>query len=256
MRILRRSVDDQRVLDAIAEVPRDLFVPPDLRDQAWENIPLPIGVRARRSRSRSWWRACASCSSSPATRRCSTSAPARATTPRCSRGWRATCTRSRSTPRSRARRPSNLRAAGVENVTLVVGDGSRGLPRHAPYEAINVAAAAGGAIPPALAEQLAPGGRLVAPVEDGDQRLVVARRTPDGVTLTELERVRFVPLVRLTRLSPRVGAQLAADLAAGAAVDHHHVGREVVGAADQRGADAVGVDRARSRPRTRGCGRR
>jgi protein-L-isoaspartate(D-aspartate) O-methyltransferase len=83
----------------------------------------------------------------------------------------------------------------VENVTLEVGDGSRGLPAHAPYEAINVAAAAGGAIPPALAEQLAPGGRLVAPVEDGEQRLVVARSTQEGVTLTQLERVRFVPLV-------------------------------------------------------------
>ena len=70
-----------------------------------------------------------------------------------------------------------------------------GCREHAPYEAINVAAAAGGAIPPALAEQLAPGGRLVAPVADGEQRLVVARRTADGVTLRRLERVRFVPLV-------------------------------------------------------------
>ena len=79
-------------------------------------------------------------------------------------------------------------------MTLVVGDGSRGLPDHAPYEAINVAAAAGGSIPPHWPSSL-PGGRLVAPVEDGEQRLVVARRTDDGVTLTELERVRFVPLV-------------------------------------------------------------
>jgi protein-L-isoaspartate(D-aspartate) O-methyltransferase len=82
----------------------------------------------------------------------------------------------------------------VNNVTLVVGDGSLGLPEHAPYDAINVAAAAGGRIPPALADQLAPGGRLVAPVEDGEQRLVVARRTGAEVHLTELERVRFVPL--------------------------------------------------------------
>jgi protein-L-isoaspartate(D-aspartate) O-methyltransferase len=58
-----------------------------------------------------------------------------------------------------------------------------------------VAAAAGGAIPPALADQLTTGGRLVAPVGTGDQHLVVARRTPEGVSLTELERVRFVPLV-------------------------------------------------------------
>jgi protein-L-isoaspartate(D-aspartate) O-methyltransferase len=94
------------------------------------------------------------------------------------------------------RAAENLRAAEVDNVTLVVGDGSRGLPEHAPYEAINVAAAAGGEIPHALFDQLAVGGRLVAPVEDGDQRLVVARRTDAGVQLTELERVRFVPLVR------------------------------------------------------------
>src|SRR4029079_11779076 len=104
---------------------------------------------------------------------------------------------------------ANLRAAGVENVTLTIGDGSRGLPAHAPYHALNVAAAAGGGIPPALPAQLRPGGRLVAPVDNGEQRLVVARRTdtggtltelaarrPDpGVRLTDLERLRFVPLV-------------------------------------------------------------
>jgi hypothetical protein len=43
LQTLRRYVDDERVLAAIAEVPRDRFVPPDLLDQAWENIPLPIG---------------------------------------------------------------------------------------------------------------------------------------------------------------------------------------------------------------------
>ena len=94
------------------------------------------------------------------------------------------------------RAAANLRGRRRRNVTLTVGDGSRGLPEHAPYDAINVAAAAGAAIPPALSEQLAPGGRLVAPIENGEQRLVVARR--DGRRrrrVTELERVRFVPLV-------------------------------------------------------------
>ena len=89
----------------------------------------------------------------------------------------------------------NLAAAGVENVTLVVGDGARGLPEEAPFDAINVAAAAGAAIPPALEEQLADGGRLVVPVEDGDQRLFVVHRTrAEGLKRTGLERVRFVPL--------------------------------------------------------------
>jgi protein-L-isoaspartate(D-aspartate) O-methyltransferase len=80
-------------------------------------------------------------------------------------------------------------------VTLAVGDGCAGLPEHAPYDAINVAAAAAGAVPAALGEQLARGGRMVAPVEDGDQRLVLLRRGRLGLHATRLERVRFVPLV-------------------------------------------------------------
>ena len=91
--------------------------------------------------------------------------------------------------------PSEPRAAGVDNVTLVVGDGARGLPETAPFDAINVAAAAGDDIPPALEEQLGVGGRLVVPVEHGDQRLFVVQRTPQGLERKGLERVRFVPLV-------------------------------------------------------------
>jgi len=88
-----------------------------------------------------------------------------------------------------------LEAAGVGNVTLAVGDGSLGLPAHAPYDAINVAAAARRRIPPALVEQLAPGGRLVAPVEErGEQRLALLRKRGDELLVTRLDRVRFVPL--------------------------------------------------------------
>ena len=61
-------------------------------------------------------------------------------------------------------------------VTLAVGDGCRGLPEHAPYDAINVAAAARGGCRPRSSAQLAPGGRLVAPVEErGDQYLALLR---------------------------------------------------------------------------------
>ena len=60
-------------------------------------------------------------------------------------------------------------------MTLLVGDGSLGHPAGAPYDAINVAAAMQ-AIPPALPDQLAEGGRLVGPVDDGDQRLVLLHR--------------------------------------------------------------------------------
>jgi len=98
-------------------------------------------------------------------------------------------------PELSAQAALNLRGAGVENVTLVVGDGARGLPEAAPFDAINVAAAAVTAVPQALEAQLAQGGRLVAPVEDGDQRLYVVRRTDDELERRALERVRFVPLI-------------------------------------------------------------
>ncbi len=80
-------------------------------------------------------------------------------------------------------------------MTLLVGDGSLGHPPGAPYDAINVAAAMQ-AIPPALPDQLVEGGRLVGPVDDGDQRLVLLHREAGGALRREAhERVRFVPLV-------------------------------------------------------------
>jgi protein-L-isoaspartate(D-aspartate) O-methyltransferase len=79
-------------------------------------------------------------------------------------------------------------------VHVVVGDGSRGLPEHAPFDAINVAAAAH-EVPAALEEQMADGGRLVAPIDGGNQRLLVERRQGDTLERRYLEPVRFVPLV-------------------------------------------------------------
>ena len=194
MRTLRRYVDDQRVLAAMAEVPRACFVPPDLHDQAWENIPLPIGAGQTISQPLVVARMCEllELDGSETVLDVGTGSGYHAAV--LARLVRHVYSIEVHASLSR-KAAESLRAAGVGNVSLEVGDGTRGLPHHAPYEAINVAAAAGGAIPPALAEQLAPGGRLVAPVEAGEQRLVVARRTPEGVTLTELERVRFVPLV-------------------------------------------------------------
>jgi protein-L-isoaspartate(D-aspartate) O-methyltransferase len=88
-----------------------------------------------------------------------------------------------------------IRALGLNNVTFVVGDGSLGLPDEAPFDAINVAAAAGESVPPALEEQLSVGGRLVAPVGVDGQHLTLVHRTPQGVERAALEAVRFVPLV-------------------------------------------------------------
>lgn len=89
----------------------------------------------------------------------------------------------------------NLRLLRLPNVHLLFGDGMVGFPKGAPYAAI-IAAAGGDAIPPAWIEQLAVGGRLVAPLQTatGTQALVVIDKTPHGIRQTLLEAVHFVPL--------------------------------------------------------------
>ena len=89
----------------------------------------------------------------------------------------------------------NLRVFRLANVHLLFGDGMAGYAKGAPYAAI-IAAAGGEAIPAAWVEQLAIGGRLVAPmhVAGGAQALVVLDKTLQGVTQTVLEAVHFVPL--------------------------------------------------------------
>ena len=92
-----------------------------------------------------------------------------------------------------------LTAAGVINVEIVEADGSLGAPEEAPFDAIAVHARVPGR-PQALLAQLAPGGRLVAPIASGlDEMLTRFRRTDDGsdpeYTVEELSRCRFVPLI-------------------------------------------------------------
>lgn len=90
----------------------------------------------------------------------------------------------------------NLAAAGVDNVWVAAGDGTRGWPEHAPFEAMIIAAATP-EIPPELVEQLAPGGRVVAPIHRGSaEEVVVQVRTDAGLEVTgSLTGARFVPLV-------------------------------------------------------------
>jgi protein-L-isoaspartate(D-aspartate) O-methyltransferase len=92
----------------------------------------------------------------------------------------------------------NLRHLRLPNVHLIFGDGMEGYAKGAPYAAI-IAAAGGEAVPQAWVEQLAVGGRLVAPVVTGTgkgstQALLVLDKTPQGVRQTLLEPVHFVPL--------------------------------------------------------------
>ena len=84
---------------------------------------------------------------------------------------------------------------GYQNVKLVTGDGTLGLPEFAPYDVIIVSAAAPH-VPPALVEQLAIGGRLVIPVGSAQQQVLeIVRKQQDGITMECLEGCRFVPLI-------------------------------------------------------------
>jgi protein-L-isoaspartate(D-aspartate) O-methyltransferase len=192
---LRQYVADERVLRAIERVPREAFVPEELREHAYDNTALGIG--------------CGQTISQPLvvarmTELLELRAEERVLDVGTGSGYHAAILAAlarhvwsieRHADLSRLAAAA-LERAGVTNVTLIVGDGSRGIPEEAPFDAINVAAAAGRDALRTLEEQLAPGGRLVAPVTGRRQRLAVARREGDRVSWRALEEVRFVPLVR------------------------------------------------------------
>jgi len=93
-----------------------------------------------------------------------------------------------------ARARENLKQIKLTRIRLKHADGMAGLPEAAPFDSIIVAAAAA-AVPPALKEQLAVGGRLILPVGSGIQELVMVERTAEGWRESRHEGVRFVPLL-------------------------------------------------------------
>lgn len=93
-----------------------------------------------------------------------------------------------------ARAKLNLRAVKQFRVRLKYADGQFGIPEAAPFDTIIVAAAAP-AVPPALLQQLALGGRMLLPLGSGDQYLVLIERRADAYVETRLDGVRFVPLL-------------------------------------------------------------
>jgi protein-L-isoaspartate(D-aspartate) O-methyltransferase len=189
-----RDIVDERVLAAMERVPRELFVPEDLRRQAFDDAALPIGAGQTISQPYMVARIC---------EELGLDGDERVLDVGTGSGYQAAVLAEladevRSIERvpelaEQARR--NLAAAGYDRVVVHEGDGSRGLPEHAPYDAIAVAAAAPG-FPQALYEQLTPGGRLVVPVgKRHGQRLQVIVRSPEGPAVLRSVPCRFVPLV-------------------------------------------------------------
>src|SRR5918999_2277484 len=187
----RRGIHDERVLAAMAEVPRERFVPPEARAEAYRDGALAIGEG--QTISQPWIVACMSMllqltGDEDVLEVGTGSGYAAAVLSRCA----AEVVSIERHPALAQHAREVLRELGYDNVEVRTGDGTRGAPDRAPFGGISVTATAEGGPPPALFDQLSPGAALVCPVRrGGDEHLV---RYLDG-TEELVAPVRFVPLV-------------------------------------------------------------
>lgn len=190
-----RGITDERVLAAMERVPRELFVPLELQSRAYADAALPIGEGQTISQPYMVARICQELELRGTERVLDVGTGS---------GYQAAVLAElagdvHSIERIAAladRARELLDAAGYGNrVHVHVGDGSRGLPEHAPFAAIAVAAAAPN-LPEALYEQLEMRGRLVVPIGNRwEQLLQVVVRTPEGPAVLRTVPCRFVPLI-------------------------------------------------------------
>ena len=189
-----RGISDQRVLDAMTRVPRHEFVPERYRDQAYEDHPLPIGEDQTISQPYIVVVMLQALKLSPTDNVLEIGTGSGYVT--------ALLAQLTAQVTSMERHPALADAArevldnmGYENVRVVAGDGTRGFPEAAPYDAILVSAAAA-ELPSALVSQLAEGGRMIIPIGGAEaQQLQYIEKLNGQPQITLRELCRFVPLV-------------------------------------------------------------
>ncbi len=189
-----RGIRDQRLLDAMARIPRHEFVEARYRDQAYEDHPLPIG--ASQTISQPYMVALMlellQLDSSSKVLEIGTGSGYQTAVLSRVAGQVYSIERHAELARQAAETLSRL---GLTNVRVVTGDGSQGLAEYAPFEAIVVSAAAP-RIPAALFEQLREGGRMIIPVGPPEaQELQLVRKQAGKALITVREGCRFVPLI-------------------------------------------------------------
>jgi protein-L-isoaspartate(D-aspartate) O-methyltransferase len=195
--IERRGVSNPLVLEAMRRVPRHLFVPPPLRDRAYDDMPLPIGSGQTISQPF----IVAYMTDAARVRRGD-----RVLEIGAGSGYQAAVLAAIGAhvfsieilPEVALATRAALQAAGIAGVEVRTGDGYHGWPEEAPFDAILVTAAPE-TTPEPLVGQLAEGGRLIVPVGAGSQELVRLTRTASGLEREPLLPVRFVPMTGATR---------------------------------------------------------
>lgn len=194
LQLRNRGVRDQRVLDAMLRIPRHEFVAEEIKPQAYEDHPLPIGEGQTISQP------FIVAASLQALRLQGTESALEVGT---GSGYQtallATLARSVYSLERHADLAAGATAVlnklGINNTKVIVGDGSYGLTEFSPYDAILVSAAAP-AIPQALFEQLAEAGRMVIPVgPQHSQELQLVRKVAGEALVQVIEGCRFVPLI-------------------------------------------------------------
>jgi protein-L-isoaspartate(D-aspartate) O-methyltransferase len=193
--ILRPAIGDERVLAAIASVPRERFVPKREQDRAYANVALPIGGGQTISQPLVVARMLEVLELKATDRVLDIGTGSGYHAALLSLLVERVFTVERD-PELTERAMRTLREVGIDNVSFRVGDGWEGWPENGPFDAINVAAAMGTEPPYSLEEQLADGGRMVAPVGAKEQHLVLTARSGGELRRRQLEAVQFVPLVR------------------------------------------------------------